>query len=65
MQSQIMETQLYSVLFYSAPLLRCEAYNSLRLTHVQQKALQRLKAGQSAAKEHYAGQEEATTAAQQ
>lgn len=63
MQSQIMETQLYSVLFYSAPLVRCEAYNSLRLTHVQQKALQRLKAGQSAAL--YAGQEEATTAAQQ
>lgn len=64
MQSQIMETQLYSVLFYSAPQVKCEAYNSLRLTDAQQKALQRLKAGQSAAKEHYAEQEEATAAQQ-
>lgn len=41
MQSQIVKTQLYSVLFYSALLVSCEAYNSLQLTHVQQKKIRK------------------------
>lgn len=37
MQSQIVKTQLYSVLLYAALLVSYEAYNSLQLTHVQKK----------------------------